>query len=145
MVRKTTRRRGAARAERGQRSGGGLAQLPWRQLVNPLPPIEILQPDQIEAIHDTSMQILEEVGMDFLHPEALALLRAGGAEVEEGSERVRFDRGLIEETMAGAPSGLTLHARNPAHNLTIGGNSITFGTVASPPNVSDLEGGRRGR
>jgi trimethylamine--corrinoid protein Co-methyltransferase len=80
------------------------------------------------------MQILEEVGMDFLHPEALALLREGGAEVEDGTERVRFDRGLIEETLAGAPSEL---------HLPVGGNNIAFGTVASPPNVSDLEGGRR--
>ena len=142
MVRRSSRR-GTARAERTQRSGGGVAQLPWRQLANPLPPIELLQADQVEAIHDTSMQILEEVGMDFLHPEALALLREGGAEVEDGTERVRFDRGLIEETLAGAPSELTLHARNPAHHLPVGGNNIAFGTVASPPNVSDLEGGRR--
>jgi trimethylamine--corrinoid protein Co-methyltransferase len=108
-----------------------------------LPPIELLQPEQIEAIHDTSMRILEEIGMDFLHPEALELLRRGGADVEAGTERVRFDRGMIAETMAGAPSELQLHARNPAHHLAIGGNTITFGSVASPPNVSDLAGGRR--
>ena len=143
MARKSSRRRGATRAERGQRTSGGVTQLPWQRLRNPLPPIELLQAEQIEAIHDTSMQILEEVGMDFLHPEALELLRRGGADVEAGSERVRFDRGLIAETMAGAPSELTLHARNPAHHLAIGGNAITFGSVASPPNVSDLAGGRR--
>ncbi|MDX1576200.1 MAG: trimethylamine methyltransferase family protein [Kiloniellales bacterium] len=142
MVRRSSRR-GTARADRGQRAGGGASQLAWRRLANPVPPIELLQPDQIEAIHDTSMRILEEVGMDFLHPEALALLREGGAEVAAGGERVRFDRGLIEEAMAGAPSTLRLHARNPAHHLEIGGNAINFGTVASPPNVSDLEGGRR--
>ncbi len=115
MARKSSRRRGGTRAERSQRTAGGPAQLPWQRLKNPLPPIELLQAEQIEAIHDTSMQILEEIGMDFLHPEALELLRRGGADVESGTERVRFDRGLIEETMAGAPSELQLHARNPAH------------------------------
>ena len=143
MARKSSRRRGGTRAERSQRTAGGPAQLPWQRLKNPLPPIELLQPEQIEAIHDTSMRILEEIGMDFLHPEALELLRRGGADVEAGTERVRFDRGMIAETMAGAPSELQLHARNPAHHLAMGGNTITFGTVASPPNVSDLAGGRR--
>ena len=145
MARRSSRRRGATRggAERKQRTAGGPAQLPWRQLRNPLSPIEILQAEQIEAIHDTSMQILEEVGMDFLHPDALALLRQGGAEVEAGSERVRFDRGLIEEALAKAPSEVRLHARNPDRHLSLGGNRIAFGTVASPPNVSDLAGGRR--
>ena len=45
--------------------------------------------------------------------------------------------------MAHAPSDFVLHARNPSHSLRIGANRITFGTVGSPPNVSDIEGGRR--
>ncbi len=143
MARDSSRRRGGTRAERGLRTGGGPTQLPWRSLRNPLSPIEVLRPEQVEAIHETSVRILEEVGMDFLHPEALEILRLAGAEVTPGSERVRFDRGLIEGAMARAPSSFRLHARNPEHALEIGGNSIAFASVASPPNVSDLEGGRR--
>ena len=136
MARDSSRRRGGTRAERGQRTAGGPAQLPWRQVRNSLPPMEILRPEQIEAIHDTSMRILEEVGMDFLHPRALDILRQAGAEVEPGSERVRFDRGLIEESIAKAPSEFRLHARNPAHHLAIGGNNITFASVASPRSMN---------
>lgn len=138
MAREGSRRRG-----RQPRGGSALQQLPWRHLRNPYEPIKVLSEDQIDAIHDTSMRILEEVGMDFLDPEALDILRAAGAEVEPGSERVRFDRGLIEEAIAHAPSEFTVHARNPAHDLTMGGNHINFGTVGSAPNVSDLERGRR--
>ena len=79
MARRSSRR-GTTRADRSQRTSGGPAQLPWRQLRNPLPPIELLRPDQIEAIHDTSLRILEEVGMDFLHPDALELLRQAGSD-----------------------------------------------------------------
>ena len=60
-----------------------------------------------------------------------------------GSNLVRFDRGLMLESIAKAPSEFTLHARNPERNLTFGGNHINFGTVASAPNVSDLDRGRR--
>jgi trimethylamine--corrinoid protein Co-methyltransferase len=120
-----------------------LKQLSWRQVRNPYSPIEVLSADQIEAIHDASLTVLEEIGMDFLHPEALAILDRAGAQVESGTQRVRFDRGLVEEAVAKAPSQFTLHARNPEHSVVIGGNHIVFATVGSAPNVSDIEGGRR--
>ncbi|MFQ5467915.1 MAG: trimethylamine methyltransferase family protein, partial [Kiloniellaceae bacterium] len=112
-------------------------------VVNPYAPIEVLSDDQIEAIHDASLQVLEEIGIDFLHPEAHQILRAAGADVEPGGERIRFDRGLILEAIAHAPSRFTLAARNPAHSVTIGGNHVNFLLVGSAPNCSDIEGGRR--
>jgi len=138
MARDPSRRR-----SRQPRPRRGLAQLPWRRLRNPYRPIEVLSGEQVEAIHQASLTILEEIGMDFLHPEALAILRTAGADVAAGGERVRFDRALIEQSVARAPSSFTLHARNPAHDLTIGGNHLCFTAVASPPNVSDTERGRR--
>ncbi len=136
-------RDGSNRRGRHRRESSALTQLPRRALRNPYAPIEVLSADQIEAIHDTSMQILEEIGMDFLHPEAREILGRAGAEIEAGSERVRFDRGLIEEAVGHAPAEFTLHARNPAHHVTIGGNHINFATVGSAVNASDLAGGRR--
>ena len=47
------------------------------------------------------------------------------------------------EHVAKAPSEITLHARNPERSLIFGGNHINFGSVASAPNVSDLDRGRR--
>ncbi len=118
-------------------------QRPWRQIENPFPPLEILGEDGLVAIENTALTILEEIGMDFLHPRAHDILRDAGADVEPGTDRVRFDRGLIMESVAKAPARYTLHARNPEHNLEIGGRWLTFGAVSSPPNVSDVQGGRR--
>jgi trimethylamine--corrinoid protein Co-methyltransferase len=50
---------------------------------------------------------------------------------------------MVEELVSSAPSRFTLHARNPAHHVELGGPAIAFGNVASPPNCSDLERGRR--
>jgi trimethylamine--corrinoid protein Co-methyltransferase len=105
------------------------------------PPTAAVSADQLEAIHEASLTILEEVGMDILLPEAREVYRAAGAAVE--GQRVRFDRGLVLEAVAKAPAQFTLHARNPARNVGIGGDEITFCAVASAPNCSDLAGGRR--
>jgi trimethylamine--corrinoid protein Co-methyltransferase len=134
MARDTSRRR---------RTAGSFVQLPWRQHRNPYRPIEVLGADQLEAIHETSLRILEEIGMDFLDEEALSLLRAAGAEVKPGTQRVRFDRAQVMDLVGRAPSEVTLHARNPGRSLTFGGSFVNFASVASAPNVSDLDRGRR--
>ena len=131
----------SARSERRSQRTGELRQLPWRQVTNPYSPIEVLDADQIEAIHQASMRILSEIGLDFLHPEALDILRGAGVEVE--GQRARFDPEQISDLIASVPTEFHLHSRNPLHDLHIGGNSVVFTEVASAPNVSDLHGGRR--
>jgi trimethylamine--corrinoid protein Co-methyltransferase len=128
---------------RERRVAGGLKQLPWRQYRNPYKPIEVLRPEQLEKIHEASLRILEEIGMEFLDAEALSILKAAGAKVDAASQRVKLDRGLVLESIAKVPREVTLHARNPERNLTFGGNHVNFGSVASAPNVNDMDRGRR--
>ncbi|WP_119462192.1 trimethylamine methyltransferase family protein [Rhodospirillaceae bacterium SYSU D60014] len=128
---------------RSRREVGGLKQLPWRNLVNPYKPIEVLTPEQLDRIHDASMRILETYGLEFLNDEALGILEKAGATVDRSNNRVRFDRGLIADYVAKAPSEFTLHARNPARNVRIGGANVNFCTVSGAPNCSDLDRGRR--
>src|SRR5690606_24874966 len=136
------RRRGGGRRGRAA-DGPALEQLPWQQPVIPFPPLELVSADELEAIHLASLEILEDIGIDFLLPEARALMRQAGADVKTDSERVRIDRGLVEQALATTPETFTLHARNPAHNLEVGGNRMAFGCVSSPPNCSDMDRGRR--
>ncbi|WP_315923474.1 trimethylamine methyltransferase family protein [Mesorhizobium sp. SP-1A] len=129
----------------GKRSGGSAAfeQPPFRQLKNPLEPTRLVSDDELESIHLASLRVLKEIGVDVLHEEARRIMKAHGADVREGSERVRFDADMILELIEHAPSEFTLHARNPAHNVRFGGNNVVFAQVASAPNCSDLDGGRR--
>ena len=136
-------RGGEAGRRRERRVVGSLQQPPWRRLVNPYRPIEVLRPEQIEAIHDASMRILENTGLEFMSDEAIAILAANGAAVDRASRRVRFDRGLVAEWIAKAPPRFTLHARNPARSVEIGGNAVVFCAVSGAPNCSDLDRGRR--
>jgi trimethylamine--corrinoid protein Co-methyltransferase len=106
-------------------------------------PTEVLSADEIESIHQASLRVLSELGMDFLDADAREALRAAGAETSPDTQRVKFDPAMVEERIRTAPSEFKLHARNPDHDLQIGGDWMAFGTVGSPPNVSDLDRGRR--
>ena len=129
---------------RGRRADAAhtpIQQLPWQQPQLTLEPSRILSDDQIETIHRQSLKVLEDIGMDVLLPEARDILQKAGARVS--GERVRIGREIIEEALKTPPAEFTFHARNPAHNLRIGGKWITFAPVGGPPNCSDLDKGRR--
>ena len=135
-------RRGGARANPGAGGGAVIPQLSRRQIKRKFAPTNILSADEIESIHQASLKVLNEIGMDFLWPDALDLLRkTGGVKIE--GERVRFEAAFIEEYLSYAPSEFTLHARNPENTTRIGGDNMVFGTVGSPPSCYDMEGGRR--
>lgn len=115
----------------------------WSLCRNPFPPFEVVDEDGLERIEATAFRILEELGLEFQNSRALDILSANGAEVDHATQMVRFDRALVRELVAKAPPTFTLHARNPARNVVVGGDQIIFAPVAGPPNCSDLVRGRR--
>ncbi len=131
------------RRRRGERAAQPVAAKPPSQPVLPFPPLELVSKDELESIHQTALAVLEEIGIDFLHDGARAILKEAGAEVDPGSKRVRFDPALVEAQIGLAPREFTLHARNPARHLRIGGRHVAFGSVGSAPNACDRAGGRR--
>jgi trimethylamine--corrinoid protein Co-methyltransferase len=136
-----SRRDAANRRGAGAGVKGAIPQLPRRKAARAFPPMSLISADEVESIHRASLKVLSEIGMDFNLPEARDLLQKAGADIS--GERVRFDPAMIDELMKSAPPQFTLHARNPENNAVIGGSNMLFGTVGSPPNCADLEGGRR--
>ena len=133
----------AAVRRRPRRGAPGFAQLPPRRLVNPFPPATVLAEDQVEAIHRASLEILRDTGIEVLGDAAIDRFRAAGAAVDPDTRRVRLDPGQVEELVAMAPATFTLHARNPAWDLEIGGRSLVFCSVGGPAFATDTLRGRR--
>ncbi|MGA8587203.1 MAG: trimethylamine methyltransferase family protein, partial [Roseiarcus sp.] len=132
-----------ARRRRAVERGGGSAAPPAGQPKLPFAPLDLVSRDELESIHQAALEVLKEIGVDFLHDGARAMLGEAGADVDPASRRVRFDPALVEAHIGLAPKEFTLHARNPARNLMIGGRHVAFGSVASAPNSFDRAGGRR--
>ena len=114
-------------------------------ITNSQPKYEYLPAESIERIHDLSLKLLEELGLEFNHPEAVSILEAAGAEIlDREAGHVRLPRELVMQSIAKAPAEFTLHARNPEHTVIIGGNHMVTAPVYGPPFVHDLDNGRRG-
>ena len=102
---------------------------------------EILTKTQLEKVHATSLRILEQIGLDFGYPPAIEVLKKGGAKID--GQRVFFPPGLVEEQIKKPPAEFTLYARNPEHNVVIGGRHTVFAPGYGAPFVTDLDNGRR--
>ena len=133
----TVRRgRGARRAVREERD---IAMLP--ALKRGIPLVEPMDTEQIAKIDAASMGILEDVGVVFRDPIALADWKRAGADVR--GETVHLDRGLVRELIKTVPASFTYHARNPANNLPFGNDHAIFVPMTGAPYLRDLDDKRR--
>ena len=126
--------------EQSRRRERRTVEIVMKQPVHQLPVYELLDEEGLEKLHRASLEVLAEIGIDFYDEEAQAILKQHGARVE--GDTVYFDPGLVEETIAKAPSQFTQLARNPENNVVIGGKHVTFAPVYGPPFVTDKQGRR---
>ncbi len=117
--------------------------IPWQQLVNPYAPLEVCTAEQVEQIHAATLDILENIGIDFMDAEALSIWEKAGAKVDHKSQHVWIDRGLLMELVGKAPAKFRLRGRNPARDMIIGGNHINFLPGGGFAFISDLDSGKR--
>ncbi len=106
-----------------------------------LPKFNSLTEEQVQKIHNASIQLLENVGVEFELDEALEVFKAEGLKVE--GTRVYFTKEYVEAQVKKAPSQFTLHARNPEKNIVIGGENIVFMPGYGAPFIHEADGTRR--
>ena len=111
------------------------------ELERRIPWVDLLDDEQVQTIHDASMDIIEEVGVEFRCDDAIGMWRAAGADVD--GVTVRIDREHLMSLVGTAPSSYTMVARDPAHTVTVGDGRTIFTPSYGAPYVLDLDGVRR--
>ncbi len=107
-----------------------------------IPPYDIMGEEGLLRIEHAADRIMAETGIDIRDDdEALALFRKAGARID--GIRVRFEPGHLRQILKTAPAEFIQHARNPAHSVRIGGDSVVFAPAYGSPFVMDLDKGRR--
>ena len=132
-------RRGGRASRREAR--GAVDVKAWPVLERKVPVYEVLGEDQLERVHQASLTLLREVGIDFRDDEAAAMWQDAGADVKD--HRVRIPEGLLMALIAKAPSRFTLRARNPERSTEIGGDKVAFAPTYGSPFVYGFDGERR--
>lgn len=103
----------------------------------------LLKPEDILAIHETSMRILEEVGMKVKSAEAKEIFARHGALVDRETEIVRIPRRLVEQAIRSAPSKVVLYGQSEKNDLHLEGTRTHLGTGGTVLYALDLETGEK--
>lgn len=99
--------------------------------------------DEIERIHTSSLEILEQVGIQVKSDQIIKFFRDGGAEFDPKDQRVRIPEYLINEALEKAPSQITLCGRSSEYDISLEKNRIYFGMGGTPtPFIRDVESGQ---
>ena len=95
----------------------------------------LLTQEQVERIHDASLELLEEVGLKVRYEPARELFKQHGCIVD--GERVKFPREVVEKYRKMVPPTFTFHGRDPKFDKTIPQDSPVIVTASSAPDIID--------
>ena len=102
----------------------------------------MLKESDIQKIHETSMKLLETVGVEFPYEPALTAFQKHGVRTE--GSRVYLTEDQVLAALATAPQQFTIHARNPERSVTVGkGSPPVLAPGYGAPFLVDYEVGKR--
>jgi trimethylamine---corrinoid protein Co-methyltransferase len=102
--------------------------------------LDMLAPEEVEAIHQATLRILREVGIGMAHPEGRALLAEAGATLQEG--RVLLPQWLVESCLSQCPRQVSVLGRGGARK-TLGDGTLSFHNLGGARDIYDPHSGQR--
>jgi len=104
----------------------------------------LLSDDELERIHETSLKILQEIGIKVLSKKVQSLLAENGAKVDASPSIVKIPSSLVEEAIKKAPKEIILCGRDPKFDLKLPSKDFTFiATSGYATFIRDLETGEK--
>ena len=107
------------------------------------PKTSFLSKREVEAIHNASLQVLENTGIRVMSEQALNILKKAGAKVDYGKNHATIPNNLVEEALKMAPKTITYGARNPKYDFVLNKQEPHFCADGDPPFILDWETGER--
>lgn len=97
--------------------------------------------EDMQRVHDYSLKLLWENGINIANERALSLFKERGFKVE-GSQ-IFMTQKQVEDALEKVPSHFVIHGRNSDRNLDLGGGDYGVCSPIGPVNVRTLDGGLR--
>jgi trimethylamine--corrinoid protein Co-methyltransferase len=114
--------------------------------VNIMNPWKVISEEEVESIHQASLQVLSEVGIVLSHPGIKELLLQAGATIKE--DRLLLSPELVEKAIASCGKKVTTRGRNGEeivlgdgrlHWHNVGGAREVYDPVSGQPRQATLE------
>ncbi|MDH4123514.1 MAG: trimethylamine methyltransferase family protein [Thermoplasmata archaeon] len=106
--------------------------------------LKFLGKDEEEIIHEQSVKCLETIGVKVKSDKVLDMLEGLGADVDRKTQVAKISEEMVKEALSTVPKQMTLHARDPKHDMRIPVSSWPHtGTHGLATYVLDLRTGKK--
>lgn len=103
---------------------------------------QYLNEADVEAIHESTLEILETIGVRSQSDRFLKKCAELGLDVKDGT--VYFPRDIVNDALKKAPSRFTLYSRDGKHDVDLGApGKVYTQTCIGSPFINDIETGKR--
>jgi len=106
---------------------------------------KILNDSEIKEIHESSLWILENVGIKVRNEEAREIFTKAGCKLQDDGLTVKFPVSLVEEQIKNFVPKFTFRGRNPDYDITLPDDRPCVVTGSSAPDIVDPGTGIRRR
>lgn len=101
--------------------------------------LRFLSDEQLDALQETTLRILEEVGVRFPSPKALTIFADHGAQVDWTSQIVKLSPDLVFQAISHVPRYFCMAGRDPAYDLSLREGVTYFTTDGCGVETIDFE------
>jgi len=106
--------------------------------------VKFLHKGEEDLIDQQSMECLETIGVKVKSDSVLKLLGRAGANVDHKTQVVKIHESLVKDALRTVPKEMTLHGRDPKHNLRIPVSSWPYvGTSGLGTYIVDIKTGKK--
>ena len=107
------------------------------------PSLNFLSEEEVEKIHNATLEVLENTGIKTDSQKALDILKEAGANVDYAKKQATIPRNLVEEALKRAPKTVKLCARDAKYDFVLSKKEPHFTTSGFAPFITDWESGER--
>ena len=100
--------------------------------------LKSLTDDECERIHQTSLRVLEKIGIRMEAPEALDYYAEAGCRVDKATKVVKFPYYVVEEALKKAPSSWILYDRYGEEQMILEDSRVHWVTFGEGTTTRDL-------
>jgi trimethylamine--corrinoid protein Co-methyltransferase len=104
--------------------------------------IEVLSKEEIQAVHQTVLELLKDPGVKIQHEEALDIFKRGGADVDLEKQVVHIPPSLLEYALNHAPRFMKVCGRDPKYDIK-SNNGVHYSGGHGATMVFDFDTGER--
>jgi trimethylamine--corrinoid protein Co-methyltransferase len=99
--------------------------------------LEVLSNEEIDIIHNHTLDLLEEIGVKVESPEARDFLKEKGCILNQDDHFVQFPHDLVVKHLKTVPNSFSLWGPDGSFQLDININTVNFATVGTPVKIYD--------